>query len=257
MDTQMASYPCFMPLMLLRIVLIRVAISTPGLLLYILSHGTLIYLNSSTSNSSFAVVDLQTQKLKVGLIRLCVIPYFKYPVGIDHRYSPRPGEEPKDEVCLHSEPSLIKKLKDELEKTTTDLCNCIVLSIQVLTTAHSTVIGCSGCNLINFQNKFNVQMQYPGSNSYKNAGPVNFFQLAWGTPSQSTDLRRIIYHVAVKASYEMAQAQGTSLKAYKPSTVESAISIVSLGWLFNLFAVWLENGLAQTFYFLSNLLVCI
>ena len=121
---------------------------------------------------------LQTRKLKVGLVRLCIIPYFKYPVGIDHRYSPRPGEEPKDKVCLHSEPSLIKKLKDELEKTTTDLCNCIVLGIRVLTTAHSTVIGCSGCNLINFQNKFNVQMQYPGSNSYKNAGPVNFFQLA-------------------------------------------------------------------------------
>ena len=39
--------------------------------------------------------------------------------------------------------------------------------------------------------------------------------------------------------------QGTLLKAYKPSTVQSAtISIVSLGWLFNLFAVQLGNGLA-------------
>ena len=53
---------------LLQIMLIRVAISALGLLLYTSSRGTLIYLNSSTSNSSFAMVDLQTRKLKVGLV---------------------------------------------------------------------------------------------------------------------------------------------------------------------------------------------
>ena len=56
---------------------------------------------------------------------------------------------------------------------------------------------------------------------------------------------KIIYHAAVKTSCEMAQVQGTPLKAYKPRTVQGAtISIVSLGWLFNLFAVRLGNGLA-------------
>jgi hypothetical protein len=54
MDTRMASYPCFAPLMLLRVMLIRVAISALGLLLYTSSHGTLIYLNSSTSVKTMA-----------------------------------------------------------------------------------------------------------------------------------------------------------------------------------------------------------
>ena len=129
----------------------------------------------------FEFIDLQLiircggptdSKAQGGLVRLCIIPYSKYPVGIDHRYSPRPGEEPKDEVRLHGKPSLIKKLRDKLEKTTADLCNRIVLGIRVFTTAHSAVIGCSGCNLINFRNKFNVQVQYPRSNSYKNAGEL-------------------------------------------------------------------------------------
>jgi Ribonucleotide reductase, barrel domain len=54
MDTRMASYPCFAPLMLLRVMLIKVAISALGLLLYTSSHGTLIYLNSSTSVKTMA-----------------------------------------------------------------------------------------------------------------------------------------------------------------------------------------------------------
>ena len=139
-----------------------------------------IYLKPWHSNI-FEFIDLQLiihcggptdLKAQGGLVQLCLIPYFKYPVGIDHRYSPRPGEEPKDEVHLHGEPRLIKNLKDELKKTTADLCSHIVLDVQVLTTAHSAIIGCSGCNLINFWNKFNVQVRYPGSNSYKNAGEL-------------------------------------------------------------------------------------
>ena len=111
-------------------------------------------------------------KAQGGLVRLCVIPYFKYPVDIDHECSPRPGEEPKDEVRLHSELSLIKKLKDELEKTMADLRDRIMLGIRALAAAHSTKIGCSGRNSINFQNNFNVQVQYPGSNSFMNAGEL-------------------------------------------------------------------------------------
>ena len=81
--------------------------------------------------------------------------------------SPRPGEEPKDEVRLRGEPNLVKRLKDELEKTTADLRDRVILGVQIPTAAHSSLIGRGGRNLISFQNKFNVQVQYPGSKSYK------------------------------------------------------------------------------------------
>jgi hypothetical protein len=84
--------------------------------------------------------------------------------------SPRPGEEPKDEVRLRGEPTLVKKLKAELEKTTADLRDRVVLGVQIPATAHSSFIGRGGRNLISFQNKFNVHVQYPGSNSYKYTG---------------------------------------------------------------------------------------
>ena len=50
--------------------------------------------------------------------------------------SPRPGEEPKDEVHLHDEPSLVKKLNDKLEKVIADLCDRVVLGIQIPTFGH-------------------------------------------------------------------------------------------------------------------------
>lgn len=124
-------------------------------------------------------------KAQGGLVRLCVIPYFKCSVGIDHECSPRPGEEPKDEVRLRGEPSLVKKLKDELEKVTADLRDRVVLGVQIPTASHSALIGRGGRNLINFQNKFNVQVQYPGSNSYKNTGePENAEELSDVPPEE-------------------------------------------------------------------------
>jgi len=97
---------------------------------------------------------------------------------------PRPGEEPKDEVRLRGEPGLVKKLKDELEKTTADLRDRVVLGVQIPTAAHSALIGRGGRNLINFQNKFNVQVQYPGSNSYRNTGETENAEELSNVPPQ-------------------------------------------------------------------------
>jgi len=99
--------------------------------------------------------------------------------------SPRPGEGPNDEVRLRGEPSLVKKLKDELEKAAADLRDRVVLGVQVPTASHSALIGRGGRNLISFQNKFNVQVQYPGSNSYKNTGePENVEELSGVPPGE-------------------------------------------------------------------------
>jgi KH domain len=70
-------------------------------------------------------------------------------------------------VRLRGEPTLVKKLKAELEKSTADLRDRVILGVQIPAAAHSSLIGRGGRNLTNFQNKFNVQVQYPGSNSYK------------------------------------------------------------------------------------------
>ena len=93
-------------------------------------------------------------------------------------FSPRPGEEPNDEVRLRGEATLVKKLKDELEKVVADLRDRVVFGVQIPTAAHSSLIGRGGRNLINFQDKYKVQVQYPGSNSYKYAGePENIEEL--------------------------------------------------------------------------------
>ena len=77
------------------------------------------------------------------------------------------------------------KLKAELEKTTANLRDRVVLGVQIPTTAHSSFIGRGGRNLISFQNKFNVQVQYPGSNSYKYTGePENAEELGDVPPEE-------------------------------------------------------------------------
>jgi hypothetical protein len=76
-------------------------------------------------------------------------------------------------------------LKGELEKVTADLRDRVVLGVQIPTAAHSALIGRGGRNLITFQNKFNVQVQYPGSNSYKNTGePENAEELSDVPPGE-------------------------------------------------------------------------
>jgi hypothetical protein len=100
-------------------------------------------------------------------------------------YSPRPGEEPKDEVRLCGEASLVKKLKAELEKATAELRDRVVFGVQIPTAAHSSLIGRGGRNLISFQDKYKVQVQYPGSNSYKYVGePENTEELADVPPDE-------------------------------------------------------------------------
>ena len=100
-------------------------------------------------------------------------------------FSPRPGEEPNDEVRLRGEATLVKKLKDELEKAAADLRDRVVFGVQIPSAAHSSFIGRGGRNLINFQDKYKVQVQYPGSNSYKYAGePENTEELSDVPPEE-------------------------------------------------------------------------
>ena len=76
-------------------------------------------------------------------------------------------------------------MKAELEKATADLRDRVVLGVQIPTAAHSSLIGRGGRNLISFQDKYKVQVQYPGSNSYKYAGePENVEELVDVPPEE-------------------------------------------------------------------------
>ena len=119
-------------------------------------------------------------------------------------------------------------MKDELEKATADLRDRIVVGIQIPTAAHSALIGRGGRNLINFQNKFNVQVQYPGSNSYKNTGePENAEELSDVPPEELVKVAgarasvgeaieqlkvRCVVHWQDQA---MANAHGTAVAGHK------------------------------------------
>ncbi|KAH9061342.1 SCP160 protein [Lactarius vividus] len=132
------------------------------------------------------------------------------------------GEEPKDEVRLRGEPSLIKKLKAELEKVTAELRDRVVLGVQVPAAAHSALIGRGGRNLINFQNQHNVQVQFPGSNSYKSTGePENAEELGDVAPEE------LVKVIGPKAAVEQAveQLKSQADNATPQGSITDSISV--------------------------------
>jgi hypothetical protein len=93
-------------------------------------------------------------------------------------------------------------LKAELEKVATELRDRVVFGVQIPAAAHSALIGRSARNLISFQNKYNVQVQYPGSHSYKSTGePENAEELSDVAPEELVKL------IGLKAAVEEAIAQ--------------------------------------------------
>ncbi|TFK73937.1 SCP160 protein [Pluteus cervinus] len=82
---------------------------------------------------------------------------------------PRPGD-PGDEVRLRGEPKLVKRLHAELEKIVADLRDRVVLGVEIPAAQHRALIGRGGHHLNEFQQRLNVQVQFPGSRSYSQVG---------------------------------------------------------------------------------------
>lgn len=88
-------------------------------------------------------------------------------------YSPRQGE-PSDEVRLRGEPKLVNKLKNELESIVADLRGRVILAVDIPVGQHRALIGRGGQHLTDLQNRYGVQVQFPGSRSYHQVGePMN------------------------------------------------------------------------------------
>ena len=96
--------------------------------------------------------------------------------------SPRPGEL-SDEVRLRGEPTLVAKIKTELEKVASDFRDRVVLGVEVPAAQHRILIGRGGQNLNDVQKKYHVQIQIPGSRSYEQVGqPENISDLSAAEP---------------------------------------------------------------------------
>ena len=83
--------------------------------------------------------------------------------------SPRQGE-PTEEVRLRGEPTLVNKIKAELEKTVATLRDRVVLAVEIPAAQHRNLIGRGGQHLIELQTRTGVQVQFPGSRSYHQVG---------------------------------------------------------------------------------------
>ena len=86
------------------------------------------------------------------------------------QFSPRQGEPSTDEVRLRGDAKLVTKLKAELEKMVAALRDRIILAVEIPVAHHGALIGRGGQNLNDMQNKYNVQIQIPGSRSYNQVG---------------------------------------------------------------------------------------
>lgn len=78
----------------------------------------------------------------------------------------------------------MNKLKAELEKIVGALRDRVVLAVQIPAGQHRALIGRGGQHLNDFQAKFEVIVQFPGSRSYAQAGePENAAELSEVDPA--------------------------------------------------------------------------
>ncbi|KAF8904496.1 hypothetical protein CPB84DRAFT_1814479 [Gymnopilus junonius] len=133
---------------------------------------------------------------------------------------PRQGE-PSDEVRLRGEPKLVAKLKNELEQLVKMLRDRVILAVEVPAAQHRALIGRGGQNLNDFQDKFNVQIQFPGSRSYNQVGePENLADLEAVSPAD------IVKVSGPRAACEKAVAElKDHVKSPAPEGVTGTINV--------------------------------
>jgi KH domain len=72
----------------------------------------------------------------------------------------------------------VNKLKAELEKVVGGLRDRVILGIEIPASQHRALIGRGGQHLNDFQAKFEVMVQFPGSRSYAQVGePENIDEI--------------------------------------------------------------------------------
>ncbi|KAG1734692.1 uncharacterized protein EDB91DRAFT_1146341 [Suillus paluster] len=133
---------------------------------------------------------------------------------------PRQGET-SDDVRLRGEPNLVNRVKEELEKMVATFRDRVVLAVEIPASQHRTLIGRGGQHLNDLQNRFGVQVQFPGSRSYNQLdGPENASDVADTDPADV---------VKVSGPHKACEAAIAELKTQvKPAAPESVTAIVSV-----------------------------
>ncbi|ESK96594.1 hypothetical protein Moror_6814 [Moniliophthora roreri MCA 2997] len=133
---------------------------------------------------------------------------------------PRQGE-PSDEVRLRGEPKLVSKLQSELEKAVAELRDRVVLGVEIPAVHHRALIGRNGQHLNDLQQRTGVQVQFPGSRSYSQAGePENTVDLSGVEPAN------LVKITGTRDACEKAieELKG-SIKTATPEAVTDTISV--------------------------------
>jgi predicted PilT family ATPase len=135
---------------------------------------------------------------------------------------PRQGEY-GEEVLLRGEAKVVAKLKEELEKIAAEHRDRVILGVDIPAQQHRALIGRGGQTLNDLQNKFNVQIQFPGSRSYGQVGvPENADELA------EVDAANLVKVTGSRSNVEAAIADLKShIKPPMPEGITREVSVPS------------------------------
>lgn len=133
---------------------------------------------------------------------------------------PRQGE-PSNEVRLRGEPSIVNKLKVELEKSVALLRDSVILAVEIPAAQHRALIGRGGQHLNDLQERTGAQVQFPGSHSYARVGePENMADF------DGVDPANVVKVTGPRSACEKAiEALKGSVKAASPELITSAVTV--------------------------------
>jgi rRNA processing protein Krr1/Pno1 len=134
--------------------------------------------------------------------------------------SPRQGE-PSNEVRLRGEPSIVNKLKVELEKSVALLRDSIILAVEIPAAQHRALIGRGGQHLNDLQERTGAQIQFPGSHSYARVGEAENI-----ADFNEVDPANIVKVTGPRSACEKAiEALKGSVKATSPELVTATVTV--------------------------------
>ncbi|GJJ06343.1 hypothetical protein Clacol_000534 [Clathrus columnatus] len=129
--------------------------------------------------------------------------------------------EPSDEVRLRGEPTLVQKVKTELEKAVEILRDRVISGVIVPSAQHKIMIGRGGQHLNELQDRHKTQIQFPGSRSYQQIGdPQNAAELEGADPA---DIVKVLGpKIAVEKTIDDIKKQ---IRAPPVDTIKEVISV--------------------------------
>ncbi|KAI6032918.1 hypothetical protein F5J12DRAFT_797418 [Pisolithus orientalis] len=131
-----------------------------------------------------------------------------------------------DEVRLRGEPSVLSRIKDELENKVSALRDQVVVAVEIPAAQHRNIIGRGGQHLYDLQNRYGVYIQLPGSRGYGQVGePSNATEVETADPGDI---------VKVSGSQSACEAAISDMKSHiKGLVADGATAMVSIPLMYH------------------------